>query len=208
MIFRIAKKGDYKVLADIHLECGKTQTDGFMHKLGRRFLEVYYKILLNEKNSIIVIAEDECHYGVGFHSGTTKAEEHLFNLRKSKIRLLFPLILTILYKPKMLKEILFRNRYVSSESNNIAYGVNVGPRAEYWAWRPSCKNPAGSMMLRKVWSNIIFSLGCRSFKLEVDLSNTDVEKYCKAFGCEVLEEKILPDGRKRAVLEQKKVKHK
>jgi len=55
----------------------KAQIDGFMHKLGKTFLRTYYKVLLEEKNSIILIAIDHNGYGVGFHSGTMKAEEHL-----------------------------------------------------------------------------------------------------------------------------------
>ena len=58
------------------------------------------------------------------------------------------------------------------------------------------------MALRKTWTNVLYDLGCKSFKFEVDLSNSDVEKYAKAFSCEVLEVHILPDGRKRAILEQ------
>jgi len=46
MKFRLAKQSDYKTLAEIHLECGKIQPDGFMHQLGIYFLITYYNILL------------------------------------------------------------------------------------------------------------------------------------------------------------------
>lgn len=208
MIIRLAKQTDIKVLADIHLECGKVQTNGFMHTLGVLFLRTYYYLLLKEKHSVLLIAENEKGYGLGFHSGTTKAEEHLLNLKKNKLILAISLIPTILFKPLIIKEIKLRNKYVSSTTNKNSYGVKNGPRAEYWAWRPSNVNSSGAIVLRTAWSNVMYDLGCKSFKLEVDLSNTDIRKYSKAFSCTVLEEKTLPDGRKRVIMEQKIIKRK
>lgn len=201
MKLRIAKSSDYKTLAEIHLECGKMQVGGFMHKLGLSFLKTYYKILLNEKNSIVVIAENEKGYGLGFHSGTMKAEEHFESLRKNKIKLGLSLIPSMIKDPRIIKSILLRNKFINN-SKEESYGVTLGPRAEYWAWRPGSTNPAASMILRQTWTKTIFALGVKSFKLEVDLANTDVEKYCKAFSCSVIHEVNLPDGRKRAILEQ------
>lgn len=206
MIIRVAKQADRRVLANIHMECGKAQVNGFMHKLGEFFLRTYYYVLLKEKNALVLIAEDENGYGLGFHSGTTKAEEHLLNMKNNKFILAISLFPIVLKNPKLLKEIILRNSYISSKSDLSSYGVKSGPRAEYWAWRPSNKNSAGALILRSTWSNIMFDLGCKSFKLEVDLSNTDIKKYSKAFSCTVLEEKTLPDGRKRVIMEQNIVK--
>jgi hypothetical protein len=206
MIIRIAKQADRKSLANIHMECGKAQINGFMHKLGELFLRTYYYVLLKEKNALVLIAEDENGYGIGFHSGTTKAEEHLVNMRNNKIILAISLIPAIIKNPKLIKDIVLRNNYVSSESNLSSYGAKTGPRAEYWAWRPSNNRSTGAIVLRTTWSNIMFDLGCKSFKLEVDLSNTDISKYSKAFSCTVLEEKTLPDGRKRVIMEQNIIK--
>ena len=48
MKLRIAKQSDSKILANIHMECGKAQINGFMHKLGELFLRTYYYVLLKE----------------------------------------------------------------------------------------------------------------------------------------------------------------
>lgn len=202
MILRIAKKSDYKTLADVHLECGKAQTNGFMHKLGKTFLQTYYKVLLNEKNAVILIAEDEEGNCCGFHSGTMKAEEHLMNMQKNKIKFALALIPGIIRRPKLIPEILLRNSYISSTKDSIPFGIRNGPRAEYWAWRPSMEQPTNAVVLRMRWSNLMYELGCKSFKLEVDLSNTNIEKYARAFSCTIVEELTLPDGRKRIIMQQ------
>ena len=203
MKFRTAKPADFKVLAEIHLECGQAQVGSFMHKLGLGFLKSYYKILLNEKHSIVIIAEDENNNSFGFHSGTTNAEEHFESLRKNKVKLGISIVPSLIKDPRLVKSVILRNSFVN-HSKEESFSIRSGPRAEYWAWRPSNVNPAASAILRRVWSKTIFSLGIKSFKLEIDLANTDVEKYCKAFSCTVLNEVCLPDGRKRAILEQKR----
>lgn len=201
MIFRIAKQSDYKILADIHMECGKAQIDGFMHKLGKSFLKTYYKILLNEKNAIVLIAEDENEYCVGFHSGTTKAEEHLLNLKRHKFILALSLLTVIIRKPKIISDILKRNRHLSSENKKNSFGVKSGPRAEYWAWRPSYNKTNESISLQQTWCNILFELGYDHFKLEVDISNKNVFNYYKILGCKIIEEINLQDHRKRVIIQ-------
>lgn len=203
MIIRIAKKSDYKILADIHMECGKAQIDGFMHKLGIFFLQTYYKVLLEEKNSIVLIALDHNGYGVGFHSGTMKAEEHFENMRKHKFAFGFSLIPAFIRNPHIIKEVLLRNGYLSSKNSSSSFGVNSGPRGEYWAWRPTMKDPENSLKLHKIWYNIMKEFGIISVKSEVDLSNKRVVKSIRLMGGIFLDEVTLPDGRKRAIIEYK-----
>jgi len=203
IFIRIAKKSDHKVLADIHMECGKAQIDAFMHKLGKNFLQTYYRILLEEKNSIVLIALDHNGYGVGFHSGTMKAEEHLQNMKRHKFVFGLSLLPVFIKNPKIIKEVLLRNGYLSSKSNSSSFGVNRGPRGEYWAWRPSAKDPENSLRLHKIWYNIIKEFGILSVKSEVDLSNKRVVKSIKLMGGIFLDEVTLPDGRKRAIVEYK-----
>ena len=199
MKFRIAKISDAKEIAEIHMICANHQKDGFMHKLGISFLIQYYKIFINEKNSIIVVAENE-ELICGFHSGTVVEEEHQRIIRTNKIRLGLTVLPKLLINPKMTIDVY--RRYKSLSALKSQYRVSHGPRGEYWAWLPSMKNPAASMMLRKIWANVMRDLGCKSFKFEVDLLNSDVDKYAKAFSCDVLEVNSLPDGRKRAIMEQ------
>ena len=75
MRFRIAKKSDIKILSKLHFEAGKKQPDGYMYKLGLPFLKTYYKVLVNEKNSLVIVAENKDHIICGFCAGTFFAEE-------------------------------------------------------------------------------------------------------------------------------------
>ena len=106
MKLRIANKSDIKSLAKMHLICGKIQPDGFMHQLGLNFLKAYYSILLNEKGSLIVIAEDEKGFIHGFCSGTLAAEKHLSELKRKKIKLAISLIPAIIKSPKIFLQLL------------------------------------------------------------------------------------------------------
>jgi hypothetical protein len=202
MNFRFAKRSDYKILSQIHFECGKVQKGGFMHKLGKGFLNQYYKVYLDEKKSIILLAEDYDGNALGFSSGTTDASEHLENLRKNRIRFAFACLPALMKNPFLIRDILMRERYISSGEGSISFGVKSGPRGEYWAWRPDSKEIAGSGVLRQMWIDILARLGCKSFCYELDSMNTDIEKYKKIFNCRVVEELDLPDGRKRVIVEQ------
>jgi hypothetical protein len=201
-IYRLAKQSDYRTLAKIHMECGKVQVGSFMHKLGLLFLQTYYKVYLKERKSVILIAEDEKGIALGFNSGTLDASEHLENMKKHKLLFALSIIPGLLKNPGVIRDVLLRNKYVSSQENSVSFGVKTGARGEYWAWRPGVKDPAASVMLRQAWINILFDLGCRSFKYELDSSNTDIEKYQKIFKCVIIEEIVLPDGRKRVIVEQ------
>jgi hypothetical protein len=204
MKLRIAKKSDNKILADIHMECGKIQPDGFMHQLGLTFLRTYYAILINEKKSIILLAEDENDFIHGFCSGTMAAEEHLEKLKKHKVKLAFSLIPALLKSPKLLKNIIARNKYINTSVKSVKFGVSLGSRCEYWAWRPENKNLTMSMHLFNVWRNIVFELGSESIKGEVDMLNKYILKIHKILGAKIIEELNLPDGRSRVIIEYKK----
>jgi hypothetical protein len=204
MNFRIAKPSDAAALADVHIECAAFQTDGFMHKLGKPFLTQYYKIFTAEKNSLIIIAEDEKNYALGFHSGTKLAEEHLKALSDHKFRLALS-VLPSLFKNKNIYYEIFRrfSSIRSNGSNDLQYGVKSGPRGEYWAWRPSNKNSTAALLLHKIWYNTIRELGVTHIKSEVDMSNSRIVKSVKLMGAEFLSEIELPDGRRRAIVQYK-----
>ena len=204
MKFRIAKKSDKKVLAYIHKECGEIQPDGFMYQLGLTFLTTYYGILINEKKSIILLAEDENGVIQGFCSGTLAAEEHLIALKRNKIKLSFSLIPALLKSPKLIKNLIDRDKYINATPESVKFGVSQGSRCEYWAWRPENKNLIMSMRLFQVWRNILFELGSESIKGEVDILNKYILKIHKILGAKIIKELNLPDGRNRVIIEYKK----
>ena len=206
MKLRIAKKSDIKQLAQIHLECGKIQPDGFMHRLGITFLRTYYGILINERRSVILLAEDKNGFIQGFCSGTLAAEEHLKNLKNHQLKLAFSLIPALLKSPKLLKSIIAREKYIKASDKSLKFGVSQGSRCEYWAWRPENKNLTMSIELFNVWRNIVFELGSESIKGEVDMLNKYILKIHKILGAKIIEELKLPGGRNRVIIEYKKTK--
>lgn len=205
MIFRLAKNNDIDKIANIHLECSLKQKDGFMYKLGTGFFKSYYKILLEEKNSVVLIAEDLNGNICGFHSGSISPEEHSIALRKNSLNLFSTLIIKILFDPKLLFEIIERRNSLSTKSNNKKYSSKLGPRAEYWAWSPSFKGENQSVILKNRWCKIIQVLGYDYYYLEVDSNNKLVLNYYKLQNAEVIEELILKDGRKRFILKLKTI---
>jgi hypothetical protein len=200
MIFRFAKISDINKITDIHIECSLKQIDGFMHKLGSTFLRSYYKILLSEKTSVILICEDLNGNIAGFHSGSISPKEHSGALKNKSINLLFSLIPKLLVDPKLLIEIILRRKSLSPKSQENIYSSKIGPRAEYWAWSPSYKGDNQSLLLQKKWGEIINILGYEYYYLEVDSRNKLVMNFYKIKSAEFIEELSLPDGRKRYVV--------
>ena len=201
MIFRIAKLKDKSSLARLHLEAGRIQPDGFMHQLGFYFLKSYYDILLREKNSVVILAEDLDGVIHGFCSGTSSAEDHLIELKRNKIILITAAIPALLMSPKLMFKILSRYRFVAGEKNSIEYGVSAGARSEYWAWRPQSKNLEMSVKMFNQWKKIMFDLGCNSIKGEVDLKNKYILKLHRLLGAVVVAKLTLADGRERVIIE-------
>lgn len=200
MILRIAKPFDYKSLAKLHLSCSINQPNGFMFKLGLPFLKTYYKLLINEKNSVIILAEDEGSNLVGFASGTMDAAAHLKNLKKYRFRIGFSMIPSIIKSPKILNKIIDHERFVFSKEGYVQFGVMTGPRAEYWAWDPKDKSNMAIPLLKSLFL-IMFDLGAASVRAEVDINNENLLTIYKFLGAKVINHLNLNDGRKRAVIE-------
>ena len=198
--YRLAKLSDAKSLAIVHKVCAESQKDGFFHKLGILFIYRYYKIVISNKNSIILLAENKNGL-LGFHSGTLKAEEHLSGLKNNRISLFFSVIPELFINPKLFFEVYKRYRYVSKKNTAIKFGITNGPRGEYWGWDPENPNPLDSLKLHKKWHLIMKALGVNFIKSEVDVTNKRVLKSIKLMGGEIISEVILPDGRNRAIVQ-------
>ncbi len=200
MILRFAKSSDFNSLAKLHIECGRYQPGGFMFKLGLSFLKIYYKLLINEKNSIILVATDQDGDLLGFCSGTMAAEEHLNNLKRNRFRIGISILPSILISPRMLTDILDREKFIYMEKGSIQFGVVKGPRIEYWAWRNDGK-PNMSIPLLKTWLKVVCDLGITSVKAEVDIDRKNLLTIHKFLGAKVLEHLNLKDGRERVIIE-------
>ena len=199
--YRLAKSSDAKSLTKVHLNCAKHQKGGFFHNLGFYFTFKYYKILLSNKNSVILIAEDQNKNCLGFHSGTLKMEEQLIQLKKNKLILAISLIPRLIKKPKLFYDVIKRYLSISTIDNKKNdFGVKKGARGEYWCWLPSNPDPLEALNLLDKWFNIMKELGVNSVCIEVDTVNERILKFHIKKGAIVINELNLPDGRKRVIL--------
>ncbi len=207
MNFRIAKKRDLNKIAQIHYECSVKQIGGFMHKLGIKFLKAYYSLLINEKFSLILIAEDELGIIAGFHSGSILPVEHKQTLRRKWYKFILPIFLKLFTNPILIKEVMIRRKSLMIKNGKFKFSTDEGPRAEYWAWSPGYKGENKSLVLREKWSQILNILGFEYYYLEVDSTNKLVLNYYKLHSAECISETFLNDGRKRFIFKIKTIKN-
>jgi hypothetical protein len=198
MKYRLAKISDYKTIADIHYSIRESYSVGIFSKLGKSFLRKYYKVLLNDPNSIVVCAENQ---GVihGFCSATLDVEAQMINLRRHKWSLAFASFWSVLRNPYLFKHLY--DRYMHNiDETEIKIISAKGARSEYWAWSSSSQDSLSSVEMYYAKLNILKALGVKDLYGEVDLINKRILRFQLGNGAEIVEKLILPDGRERVLL--------
>lgn len=195
--FRIAKSSDFYSLADIHYKSGQFQEDGFMYRLGFNFLKAYYKILLSENESFILIAEDSSQQVHGFVSGTQNASKHLLALRNGRFKLAWALIGRLLIRPSIWFDIFKRYKFVNKKKNADSFGVVNGARLEYWIWDAKSSSNLSVLLLR-AWLNMMKEMGVSEIHGEVDKKNAKSQKVHELMGAVFYKTELLSDGRERS----------
>jgi hypothetical protein len=199
MKFRLAKISDLKAIVNIHYGIRDTYDVGIFAQIGKSFLSRYYKIIMNEKNSIILCAYDEDGMIHGFCSATLDVEAQFEFLMRHKISLALSAIGSILRKPSLIKPLL--ERYNSLRKNQESKFINLkGSRSEYWAWAASSKDTFSSLEMHERLLGLLNILGVVDLFFEVDVENKRVFRFHKYNGAEVVETLTLPDGRVRALM--------
>lgn len=199
MKYRLAKNIDYKAIADIHYAIRESYSVGIFSQLGKPFIKQYYKIVLNDPNSVIVCAENDNGIIQGFCSATLDVEAQMDNLRSHKVSLGFAAISSILNKPSLIKHLFDRYKIIKKNSN-VKIISTSGARSEYWAWRLENLDSVSSVEMYFAQLNILKSLGVKEFYGEVDKVNKKILKFQKINGGEIIDQITLPDGRERVIL--------
>lgn len=197
---RFASLQDAGILAETHWQSTGHQPGSFMGRLGKRFLHEYWRLILHEKHSVILCAEDVDGQFLGFVSGTTDSEERQQTLRRNKLRLGVAALPALLKNPRLLRDILMRQRSQSALSGDGGFVVQTGAREDYWAWLPKAK---GALELHLKWMSVMRLLGVDSVKGEVDKVNDVVLKTHRILGARVIKEFVTPDGKTRLIIEYK-----
>lgn len=199
MKYRIAKLSDYKSIVGLHYSIRETYSVGIFSKLGKPFLAKYYKIILNDPNSVVICAEDDKGIIQGFCSATLDVKAQLYNLRKHKVSLGLAALTSVLLQPSLLKDLLDRYNVVKSGSATKIISTK-GARSEYWVWLATNPDSASSVGMYFAQLNILKSLGVKEFFGEVDKVNKKILKFQLRNGGNILDEITLPDGRERVIL--------
>lgn len=199
MKYRIAKLCDLNDVVNIHYSIRDIYSVGFFSNMRKSFIRQYYKILLNDKNEIIVCAEDKNGKIVGFCSSSLDMESQLRNLKKHKLLLGISALSSIISKPLLILQIIERIKAINSSSINKII-ITEGARSEYWAWDGNNNDSISSVEMYLANLKILKSLGVKTVNGEVDKVNRKVLAFQKANGFKIIDEIKLSDGRERFIL--------
>lgn len=199
MKYRLAKPCDIKEIVNIHYAIRESYSVGLFAHLDKIFLWQYYKIILNDKNQVVVCAEDEDGKIQGFCSATLDVEKQFANIRSHKLALGFTAIKSIILSPTLLKSLIARYKSTIGIGNE-KYIATKGARGEYWAWSTSNKDSISSCELHEIHLKILKDLGVTHVNFEVDTINKKVMLFHNFNGAELIDKIILPDGRERAFM--------
>lgn len=205
---RLAKPSDAKDIADVHYSIRETGALGIFAMMGKPFLRCYYRIILNDPYELVVCAENENGKIIGFNSSTLDAKAQKDNLKRHRFMLALSAFTSIVFNPKLIGPLYERWKTVNSTPSSKQFFVQEGARGEYWAWSPHEKSPAGSVALSKAYKEILKALGVKELFCEVDADNEKAVSYHKLMHDEIVEEILLPDGRRRYLLRTSLVKQK
>lgn len=195
---RLAAPADARVLANLHWISSSKQPASFMFRLGTGFLIQYYRILLKEKNSVILCAEDGEGKVIGFVSGFLDGRERMTLLRRKRLRLFVSSIPAIVRSPGLLFDTLSRLQSKSADSDEGGYIVqSASPHEDFWAWSGS--HP-GAIELHLKWLSLMRLLGAKEVFGEVDKENVAVVKTHRMLGAKIIKNFITPDGKSRLLI--------
>jgi hypothetical protein len=199
--FRLAKPSDARALARLHYICSLIQPDGFMYRLGERFLTQYYRILLDSPASLILCAEAGTAGIIGLVSASIDAGVEFKALQKRRLRLLLAALPALVRRPKLIRSVRSRERSLSAARVGEGFVVASGARLAFWAWSPAHPSGGQATRLLRTAMKLLKALGVESARLEVDRVNRKVEAIHRLMGGKVIDEFVTGDGRRRIVIE-------
>lgn len=199
MRLRLAKPSDSNSIAQIHYNSREELTNGFFASVSKLFLIHYYKIVLNDPNSVVVCAEDNEGMICGFASSTLDAQNQFQNIGKHKLRLALALLPSILLKPRILFDALSRYASIRGKSDN-QYVSLFGVRGEFWVWDSRNKDTIWAGVLNNAHLHVLKVLGAKTLRFEVNADNLNVINFSKRNGAEIIDRIVLSDGRERLIM--------
>lgn len=118
MEVRPATKNDLDAIVNIHINAFQ---GFFLTKMGKRFLKLYYAIVLSYKNSLTLVCVQE-NKTVGFVTGFFNPNGFYSYFSSQKKRFIIPIAISLAKNPKLIKRILYnfkRVRNITEKDNQI-----------------------------------------------------------------------------------------
>lgn len=118
MEVRPATINDLDAIVNIHINAFQ---GFFLTKMGKRFLKLYYAIVLSYKNSLTLVCVQE-NKTVGFVTGFFNPNGFYSYFSSQKKRFIIPIAISLAKNPKLIKRILYnfkRVRNITEKDNQI-----------------------------------------------------------------------------------------
>ena len=186
--FRLAKPSDAMQIAEVHYHVRDEYGEGFFAHVNKDFLKQYYKI-------------------IGFSSGSLDVSQEFKGFRKHKWRFVWPLFMTALRRPSIVKDAL--DRFRSTSPNSDKKFVNgQGARNEFWAWLPGRDDSYMSIYTQELMLYMMKILGVKKVYGEMDTVNEKIVRFQTRNGNKILDTYKMPDGRERMSVVMDLAEHK
>ncbi len=198
--FRRASVADIDPIARLHHRCSRLQPGAFMHRLGVPFFHTYYHLLLNDPNTVVILAETEQGNLLGLVAGCRHADLERTLLRGHRVRLLASCLGHILMTPSLILDLYARMRLIGSPPPGDL-GGQCEPRISFWCWDPDSTASRQSTRLLQRFLEHMKTDGAGVVRFEVDRINRKVEITHRLMGARTVHTTQMPDGRERLVME-------
>lgn len=198
--FRRATLADRDQVAQLHYRCSQLQPGAFMYKLGARFFRCYYRLLLPDPNTIVIVAEAGAGRIFGFVAGCSNARVEMARLRRHRWRLLGSCLASLLRTPSLIRDLSTRMSGLDSPQADSWCGHNQ-PRISFWCWDPESTASRQSTILLQRFLQYLKGTGARVVRFEVDRINRKVEITHRLMGAKTVQTIQMPNGRERLVME-------
>lgn len=206
MFYRIAKISDLYSIVKIHYCTRDVNDNGIFARMGKPFFNEFYKIVINNKYTICVCAEDNKREIQGFIFIVLDSKKFDQEILAKRINLIFGATLSVIFRPSLLIPLMKRYKSLKKQNNNFVH--NEGVRGGFWGWDPDSKDSISSYELHERALLLIKSLGIKELFFEVDKENKNTYKFHKMNGAQELEVMILDDNRNRSMMKYDLLTHK
>lgn len=187
MRLRLAQKRDITELVRLHLSAVKKFPVHIQVSLGKSYLIEYYKVLFDEKDSVVVCAENDLGNVVGFFSTSLDYHgSHIQSLLKNRIRFFFSSLPHLIKNPLLAKKIYEHQRKIA-EGEKIINEKVPEVHSLFWCWDENDKTPSGAIVLLCSSLSILKALGSKEVFCDVYETNKKVLRIHQIMGAVIVD---------------------